>query len=241
VRVVGALASQPEGLGAVPLLVRKELADSGEVTSVADLEGRTVALNVPRGMAEYLLNKALEAEGLSIDDVETTNLPFPEHPQALANGAVDAAMLPHPLAAGAIGEGIAEVLVAGDQIVDNPQNGVLYFGARMLEPDNREVGVRFLVAYLRAARDLFGEGWREDANVAAINAFTDVPLPAIQNGVPYFFEPDGRVNLESMNDIIQYHVGRGYTEVDEAPSAEDLIVGDFLEEALARLGEFEQN
>lgn len=239
VRIVAALASQPQGQGAVPLLVRQELLDSGEVSSVADLEGRTVALNVERGMAEFLLNSALEAEGLSIDDVEITAIPFPEHPNALANGAVDAAVLPHPLAARAIGEGIAGVLLEGDELADDPQNGVIYFGDRLIDPANREVGVRFLVAYLRAARDLQGDGWRADENVAAINTFTEVPPPAIKNGVAYFFEPDGVINRESVESIMSYHVGRGYTELDEPPALDDMVTTDFLDEAIGELGAFE--
>lgn len=238
VRIVGALASQPEGLGAVPLL--KSASVSDEIQSVADLEGRTVAVNVEMGMAEYLLNKALESDGLSIDDVNLTNIPFPEMPGALARNAVDAAVLPHPLAARAIGDGSAEVLLEGDQITDNPQNGSIYFGQRLLEEENREVGIRFLEAYLKAARDLFGEGWTAQENVAAIHTWTEVPVPAIQNGTPYFFEPDGVLNEASLEDIGAYHVGRGYTEFDEPLALEEVVTTEFLDEAIARAGQFER-
>lgn len=94
VKVVSALAAQPEGYGAVPLLVRTELSESGEVTTIADLAGKKVAVNIERGTAEYLLAKALEQNGLTLEDVELVSLPFPEMPVALANAAVDAAILP---------------------------------------------------------------------------------------------------------------------------------------------------
>ena len=238
VKVVGALAAQPEGYGAVPLLVRTELSESGEVTTPADLAGRKVAVNIERGTAEYLLANALAQNGLSLDDVEMVSIPVPEIQAALANSAVDAAILPHPLAGRALGEGDAVVLVNGDQIVDNPQNGVIYFGRRLLEPENREVAVRFLVAYLKAARELQGDAFRSnDELVNAIVEWTGVPEPAVRNGVAYYFDPDGAINEASTADFQAYHVGKGYTEFSEPLPLDQIIFSDFLEEALARIDE----
>jgi NitT/TauT family transport system substrate-binding protein len=238
--VTGALASQPPGYGAVPLLVRKDLSDSGEIKDVADLRGRKVAINVERGTAEYLLGEALAKAGMTVDDVEIVTLPFPDMPAALANQAVEAAVLPHPLASRAIGDGSAVVLVDGDKIVDTPQNGVLYFGKRFLDPANKEAGIRFLVAYLMAARDLFGDGWRTEENAAIINKYTNVPIPAIQNGVPYYFEPDGQINRASTEKFQEYMVGRGYTDYSDLIPLSEIIDESFLKEAVNRLGKFQQ-
>lgn len=240
VLVTGALASQPPGFGAVPLLVRKDLSDSGEVNDVADLQGKKVAINVEKGTAEYLLGEALASAGMTVDDVEIVTLPFPDMPAALANQAVDAVILPHPLASRALGEGSAVVLVDGDKIVDTPQNGVLYFGQRFLDPANKEAGIRFLVAYLRAARDLYGDGWRSEENATTINKYTEVPIPAIQNGVPYYFDPDGQINKASTEKFQEYMVGRGYTEYSDLIPLAEIIDESFLEEAVNRLGEFQQ-
>lgn len=247
VRVVGSLASQREGHGGVPLLVRTDLLESGEVSSVADLAGRKVAINIGGGMAEYLLAEALGQAGLTVDDVELIFIPFPEIPQALANASVDAGVLPHPLAGSALRPGEdsgppAGVLLPGEKLSDtNPQNGVIYFGQRLLEPENREVGVRFLIAYLRAARDFVDDdAWRQNDDIVnAFIEFTSVPEPAIRNGVSYYFDPNGQINTASTADVIQYHFDRGYTDLSEPISLEALILNDFLDEALARLGEYE--
>jgi NitT/TauT family transport system substrate-binding protein len=236
IRVVSGMASQPPGFGAVPVLVRTDLIESGAVSSPADLAGRKVAVNVLQGTAEYLLAKALEQGGLTVDDVELISIPFPEMPVALANQAVDAAILPHPLASRAIGAGDAVALLEGDQVADTPQNGTIYFGQRMLLPENREIGVRFLISYLKAARDLQGDGWRADENVAAINATTNVPAPAIRNGVAYYFEPNGQINRASTADFQAYHFNRGYTEMAQMLPLEQVIIDTYLDEALARLG-----
>ncbi len=236
IRVVSGMAAQPPGFGAAPLLVRTDLFESGEVTEPADLAGRKVAVNIVRGTAEYLVAKGLEQGGLTVDDVELVAIPFPEMPAALANGAVDAALLPHPLAARALGEGAATVLLNGDEVTFWPQNGVIYFGQRMLDPENREIGVRFMVAYLQAARDLHGEGWRADENVLAINATTNVPEPAIRNGVAYYFDTNGYLHRDSTADFQQYHFDRGYTELSAPLPLDQVILDTYLEEALARLG-----
>lgn len=237
--VVSGLASQPEGFGAVPLLVRADLYNLGEITSPSDLIGRKVALNVERGMAEYLLSEALRQDSLTIDDVTLIPMPFPDIPTAFANGAVDAAMLPHPLAAKAIGSGDAVVLRDGDEIIDNPQNGVVYFGQRMLERNNQEVGIRFLVAYLEATRDLYGDGWLSAENIAAINKYTGMPEATIEKSITYFFDPDASINQASVERIQQYLVSRGYTEYTELIPVSEIIDLQYLEEALGRAGEYE--
>lgn len=246
VRVVSGAASQPEDHGAVPLLVRYDLIESGKVSDVSALSGRKVAVNVERGMAEYLLAKALEKANLTVDNVEIVTLPFPDMPQALANAAVDAAILPHPLAAitlrlGENGEPpIAGVLLEGDEIADYPQNGVVYYGKQLLDPENHEVGVRIMIALLNAAREVQGEEWRSnDEIINAINKYTNVPPPVIQNSIAFYFDPDGEINKASTEDIQGYQVSRGYTEFSVPLPLNHLIVDTFREDALARLGSFE--
>jgi len=243
VRVVSGLTSQAEGFGAVPLLVRTDLFESGAVTTPGDLSGMRVAVNIERGNAEFLLASGLEQFGLSVEDVELITIPFPEMPAALANEAVDAAILPHPLAGTPLREGDAVVLMEGHEMANDPQNGVIYFGQRLLEEENREVGIRFLMAYLQAARDLQDTEeatFREnDAVVSAILEWTNVPEPAVRGGVTYFFDPNGGINLDSTEDIVSYHVNNGYTEADELPDFGALIASDMLEEALERVGAVE--
>jgi sulfonate transport system substrate-binding protein len=63
--------------------------DSG-ITSVADLKGKKVAIN-PATILQYTVVRALEAEGLSYDDITPVELPLPDAAAALAKGDIDAA------------------------------------------------------------------------------------------------------------------------------------------------------
>jgi NitT/TauT family transport system substrate-binding protein len=237
IRVVCGMLAQPQGYAFVPFLVRKDLFDSGVITSPADLKGRKVALNVERGNGEYTLVAVLEQGGLTLDDVEVVTLPFPEMPPAFTNQAIDAAVLPYPLAGQAISNDLAVVLVEGDEIFDNPQTAVLYYGQRLLKPENREVGIRFMVAYLDAVRDLQGDGWFNEENVAIISQYTNVPAPAIKS-MAIYFGPNGEMNESYIENIMDYYIDQGYTEFSEPLSLSKILDLSFLEAALTRIGEF---
>ncbi len=236
VRIVCSQGQEPPGYADSPFLVRKDLFDSGEITSPADLKGKRVAINVPRGLAEFMVVGVLEQGGLTLDDVEITTMPFPDMNAAFANNAIDAAFLPHPLAGQAIGEGYAVILVDGDEIYDSPQTGVLYFGKRLLAPENKEIGVRFLAAYLKAVRDLQGEGWFADEHVNIVSEYTHIPVPAIKSGVVMYFGVNGQINQSSVEDMIEYYVSQGYTELSEPIPFLELYESTFLDEALERIG-----
>ncbi len=100
-------------------------ADS-EIQSVADLKGKTVALN--RGSnVHYLLVKALEDAGLQYGDVETRFLPPADGRAAFESGAVDAWAIWDPFQAAAEVAVEARELRNGEGIVSNHQ---FYLGAR---------------------------------------------------------------------------------------------------------------
>lgn len=238
IKVVCGFSSQAAGHGGVPILVRKDLADSGEVTKPGDLKGRKIGVNVPRGMAEYSVAKYLAKDGLTIDDVELVPIAFPEMPAAFANKAIDAGMMTYPSVAKAINDGSAEILVSGDEIAGEIQNGIMYFGQRFLDPANKEVAVRFLMAYLKAIRELQGDAWKADEILQIVNTYTNQPPEVIKSGVLSFNDPNCAMNTDSLEDVQNYYLTRGYTDYTEAIPLSQYIVEDYVKEALARMGEY---
>src|SRR5690606_30537334 len=59
------------------------------IESIEDLSGRTVAIN-EGGTGDYLLRKALDEHGMSIDDVDAVNLAPADAATAFSSGQVDA-------------------------------------------------------------------------------------------------------------------------------------------------------
>src|SRR3954454_21123165 len=64
-------------------VVRKDLVDTGQFKSYADLRGRTVATTSKPTSAGYAIHRALQSEGLSYDDVSFVELGFPNINAAL--------------------------------------------------------------------------------------------------------------------------------------------------------------
>jgi NitT/TauT family transport system substrate-binding protein len=79
VRMVADKGSMPQGYGYLPLLIRKDLVDSGKVKGIADLKGMKVALPAQGTTTDATLNEALKRGGLKWSDVEVVYMGFPQH------------------------------------------------------------------------------------------------------------------------------------------------------------------
>jgi len=68
------------------------------VTTIADLKGRRIGVNVKNNIGTLLISSVLEEHGMSAHDVHFVPVPFPALGQALKRHVVDAAWLPEPTA-----------------------------------------------------------------------------------------------------------------------------------------------
>jgi NitT/TauT family transport system substrate-binding protein len=80
-----------------------------DIQSVADLEGRRVAVNNLKNIGEVTIRKGIEDAGGDGSNVEFVELPFPEMPAAVAGGNVDAAWVVEPFVTVATGQGARAV------------------------------------------------------------------------------------------------------------------------------------
>ncbi len=103
---VGVGTSKTEGSGIL-------VSNDSDITSVSDLKGKKVAFS-KGSSSHYLLIKALEAAGLSYDDITPKYLKPGEARVAFENGDVDAWVVWDPYTAAAEVESNAKLLVDGD-------------------------------------------------------------------------------------------------------------------------------
>jgi NitT/TauT family transport system substrate-binding protein len=75
------------------------------IQSVADLEGKKVAVNNLKNIGEVTIRKGIEDAGGDPTNVQFLELPFPEMPAAVAAGNVDAAWVVEPFVTVATGQG----------------------------------------------------------------------------------------------------------------------------------------
>ena len=188
-------------------------ADSG-IYSVADLRGRTIAINLVRSSFHYTLLMALEAVGLSESDVNFIILPFDQQVLALVNGSVDVIGLMQPHIRNAAERPYLKRLFTTHDVFGNKQF-TLHFLNYEWAQNNEKTATAFVAAIADAA------AWIENNQDAAreiIARHTGVDIRFVEN---YYFQPNAMVVLEDAQIWLDYM--RAANEI----TADWLQVSDF--------------
>lgn len=199
-RVVAALGIQPSPRVATPSIARKDLWDSGAIRSGKDFKGRKVAINVPGAIPEYFLYLILTKYGMTMKDVDETILGFPQQVIALKNKALDVAILPDPFAATAVGEGVGVVVEPEAGVGAGEITTMVFFSGKFMR-ERPDVGVRFLRALLRAARETQGPYNKNPDLVAALAKGTNLKPEAVEASTPAYF--DLNLDISKYEDSIR--------------------------------------
>lgn len=218
-----------------PLVVSKKVYDAGEIRAVKDLRGRRVSVNVLGSATEFWLHAALLKGGLTIDDVELVAVNFPEVPAALANGAIAAGLLGEPLAT--LAEERGQVVRLSEDFVDGVQVTAVYYSGDFIRRQG-DLAVGFMVAFLRAARDLYGDGYRRDDIARIVEKYTGVPAAVVQKARPPFHEPNGRMNFNDFKRLQEFFRKRGSLTYERPLEPAAYIDTTFVRQALAIVGPF---
>jgi NitT/TauT family transport system substrate-binding protein len=238
VRVVADLGTDPPGYGFQKLIVRTALVTSGRFKTLKDLKGMTIAVAAQGATAYVAIGSLLNKAGLKRNDVKLTYLGYPDQVSALRNGAIDASLMPEPNATLAVATGIAKQIEGDDAFYPNQEVSCLIYGHSFLK-EHRDVGVRFMRAYLRGVRyydDALKGGKLAGPNasdvIAIMTAATPLKDPAVYHALtPHYANPKGFVNLASMTADLASLRADGLVE---SPSikAEDAVDNGFVTEAL---------
>jgi NitT/TauT family transport system substrate-binding protein len=148
--VAAALTLEKDGPAGDPsaIVVRKDLHDSGAVTSAAGLRGRTIAITGPGQILDSILRSYLIAGGVQPSEVKIVAMPLPDMVPALANKAIDAALAVDPFLSTLVQGNQVAVLARASEVMPDATQAFLIYGGRLL--GNRELAVRFLRGFLKA-------------------------------------------------------------------------------------------
>ena len=228
VRIVAPLHTERPPLS-TPLVVRKELWDSGQVRSVADLRGRRVSLNSKASGTAYWLHASLATGGLTPNDVDVQILSFPDAVVAMANGALDAGLVGEPVATLAERNGTI-VRLAEDFPVDDFQVTAVYYTGQFAD-QQRPAGEAFLRAFLRGARDLEGSGYRSLENLQILEKYTKTPVDVIAAGRVPYHDPEGRVDVQDFQQLHDFFMREGELTFTQPLDMAALVDPSFAEAA----------
>jgi NitT/TauT family transport system substrate-binding protein len=210
-RVVADKGQNRPGFGYTVLAVRKDLMDSGRIKSVRDLKGRKVALFAKGIVLDYFLGKLAAEEGLGIKDFEMTFLAAPNHLAALESKAIDAALTVEPWGVQLEERGAAVRFRTADQVkgTGSVQTGVIMYSDRFIR-ERRAVAQRWMDAYLKGCEFYAAKGVQDAEVLAIAEKYTKVPAKVIRAATPFYLDPTGRVNLNSLADQIRWYAANGY-------------------------------
>jgi NitT/TauT family transport system substrate-binding protein len=246
-KIVADQASIKPGYGFSSLMVRRDLVESGRYKTYADLKGMKVAVGAPGTGSASALNHALQQGGLSFNDVEVVYIGFPEHLTAYTNKGIDASITNEPTMTRAIEAGVAVRVAGNDVIYPGQQTAVAFYSDHLIN-NRRDVGERFMRAYLRGVR-VYNDALM-DGRIAGPNADEVIAIlvqhTAIKDAgmfrriVPSWVNPDGDVNTLSLASDLDFFRQLGLIEKKDI-TVDAVVDGSFARAAVAKLGPYRRS
>lgn len=237
IKIVADSGQYLPGYGFGGLVARQDLVESGEVTEVADLKGRTIGITASGSAMQLLAIQAVEQAGLTQDDVELVTMDFPAMVASLESGEIDAGMLSEPFLNQAQKREVGSLLVGADEINPGGQQIVMVYSPGLMEDE--DLATRFMEAWIRSVRDYnaaYEAGGDAQAEVDASQAEHLGLDPTVLDGsVPYGLDPDGALNEEDLEARLNAWVDLGI--VEEPIPVNEFVDDTIREAALERIGE----
>lgn len=240
-RIVADKATIRTGQSYEALIIRRDLVESGRFRALADLRGLKIGL-AARGISPHIdLSLFAARGGLTMNDIEIIVMAFPDMVPALANKALDGALLIEPFRTLALEERIGVFIESADKVYPNHQVAVVLYAPHMRR-EKVDLGRRFMVAYLQGVRD-FNDAFvkkqpqKKREVIAALAKHTPVKDIALyEKMVMPWLDPNGTVNRQSLRFDQEWYAQNGFVTTKVNLS---LVVDDrFVLSALQRLGRY---
>ena len=216
------------GYSFTPLVVRKDLVDSGRVKSIKDLKGLKIASGAKGINLDYMLAKMLEHGGIGFDAVELVYLGYPEGIKALAAKAVDAAFVPEPwgMQAEQLKVGVRLFLSEQTPSVSTFQVAAIMYAGKFMK-ERPKVARDFLQAYVQGVK-LYNQRGLKDPEIAGIiSKHMKLSVEIIQGTIPVYLDAGARPRVQDLAAMQDWFHHMGW--VKEKVPMERVVDLSFLE------------
>ena len=242
IRIVADKNQTVPGRGAQFVVIRKDLVDSGRYRTLADLRGMKIVSPAPGGSSTTTLDKVFEKAGITVNDVERVFMPLPQQVAALANKAVDAALMAEPMVSEVVRLGVGARVLADDQVYPNHQVAVLLYAGQFAR--KTDAATRFMRAYLRGVRaytdaivDNRFAGARGDEIVSIIAEYSHLKNAGLIRAItPAALNPDGALHMPSLREDLEIFRRQGL--IEGAVTVEQAVDASFAQVAAKQLGPY---
>ena len=123
------------------------------IKTPSDMKGKTFAIPSTQSSHYILLLEELQKTGLTLDDIQVTQLAPSEMPSSLASGAINGYCVAEPFGAQAVTNGFGNVLARSDELWDDSVCCGLIFRTDVIE-QNPDAFQTFLEKYQEAGDNL---------------------------------------------------------------------------------------
>jgi NitT/TauT family transport system substrate-binding protein len=207
----GVLAGKTEEDAWADLLVLKD----GPIKEPKDLEGKTIAVNTLKNICEVTIKASLEKEGVAVDTLKFSEVPFPDMNAALEAERVDGACVVEPFvsqgkAGAARGIDPFYVRTAPDLTV------ATYFTSKQYAQENGDVVDRFVDAMNRSLT--YAQSNPDEARDVLLD-YTEIPPEAAEQIKLPVWRPDlNEPTIELLSKL-----SLKYGLIEEQPDLDELI------------------
>jgi len=191
------------------------VAADSDIRSPKDLEGKTLAVNTLKNVAELTAKASLAKQGVDVSKIELTEVDFPDMNAALTQGRVDAAFQIEPFVSLGVEEGL--------RIIDRPYVGTkpglqigCYFTSEQYLSENGDVVDRFRQGVADTAEAIAQDpaGFREFLPEAS-----EIPPPAAQEAILPEWKPENdQASLDLTADLMER-----YGVTDDRPDTSEAV------------------
>lgn len=218
-----AMKSKQEGIGlkAVALGHRdgNVVIVSNDINTAADLKGKTFAIPHRQSSHNILLNETLATAGLTVDDVNVTELAPTEMPSALASGQIDGYCVAEPFGAMGVSLGAGKVLYSSEELWPDSLCCGLVLTDKFIE-ERPEQAKKFVQSYKAAGNNLDKEKAKEVAKkyLSQTDDVLDISLQWISYN-------DLDITEETYDQLVERVKEYGLS--DNPPAYSDFVKTDF--------------
>jgi len=221
----------PNACAADGFLASKTLLESGGLSEPADLKGKNVVAFTGNSF-EYAHDLLLAKAGLTNEEMQILVVRDAlSRNEGLGSGSIDVTTHSEPWITRAEKSGVGELWIPFSDLMPNASNSAVVFGPSVLTMDS-DIGTRFLAAYLKGVKQ-FTDG-KSDRNIEIISKYTQLPPDELKDVCWNSYQPDGKINLESLTAFIEWAVSKGY--IDAPLKVDQVWDPSYVERASQLLG-----
>ncbi len=248
--IVGQKAACGPGMDFCPIVVRKQLLDSGQWRDWTSIRGRKIGVSNLFTASHQKLVLLDEQFKVKASEYEIVVIPFDQMGAALQGGSLDAAVVIEPIASALETKGIGKRILDGKHSPFVPVTLITY--SEKFMKDRPDVGRRYMIAYIKGARDLVtARAALATGQPALWDEITKLPFipkdypaladPATKNTVSIaYVDPDARVDLKQLQAVVDWYDKAGRLTDGKPKSLDADVDQSFVNFAIGKLGPYKK-